>query len=476
LVAATPAQVEQQWWDAVFMQGQKIGRSHTQQRTETDPATGKERRITSANITLRVLRFGQTLDIELKQESVETPAGELLAFTSSQLTGPQAVTARGAVQKGFLQITVASQGKESQSLIPWEPDTLGFFGVEQSLKRQPMRPGETRQVKFFLPVLHQVTVDQLTAEQEEEVDLLPGRQRLLRIRVLSRPNPGAVTETVLWTNPAGEVLRSHVKGVDQLAVRTTREIALAPAEQLFDLGRATMVKATRPLLNHTEMEQVTYQVRLREGDPLQIFPAGLSQRVQRIDPRTARVIVQRIRPDQPRQVAESASHNAADLAPNSLIQSDDQRVLALAQEVAAEESDPWRVAVALERMVREKITVKDFSQAFATAAEVAESLEGDCTEHAVLLAALCRARKIPARVAAGLVYYDREQAFAYHMWNEVWIVDRWVPLDATLARGGIGGGHLKLFDSNLEGAGAFAAFVPVMNVLGQLELEILEAP
>ena len=67
--------------------------------------------------------------------------------------------------------------------------------------------------------------------------------------------------------------------------------------------------------------------------------------------------------------------------------------------------------------------------------EVARSLEGDCTEHAVLLAALCRARKIPARVAFGLVYYPPQKGFAYHMWNEVWIADRWIPLDATLGHG-----------------------------------------
>ena len=94
--------------------------------------------------------------------------------------------------------------------------------------------------------------------------------------------------------------------------------------------------------------------------------------------------------------------------------------------------------------------MKNFSQAFATAAEVARSLEGDCTEHAVLLAALCRARKIPARVAFGLVYYPPQKGFAYHMWNEVWIADRWVPLDATLGLGGIGADHIKLGDSNLS--------------------------
>ena len=111
----------------------------------------------------------------------------------------------------------------------------------------------------------------------------------------------------------------------------------------------------------------------------------------------------------------------------------------------------------------------------STAAEVAEFREGDCTEHAVLLAALARARGIPARVAIGLVYQAPTQSFAYHMWNELWIGDRWLPLDATLGRGGIGAGHLKLTDSSLAGATAYSSFLPVGQVIGQLKIEVLEA-
>ena len=81
----------------------------------------------------------------------------------------------------------------------------------------------------------------------------------------------------------------------------------------------------------------------------------------------------------------------------------------MAQAVAAGESDPWTVACALERHVKTTIRLKNYSTAMATAAEVAQSLEGDCTEHAMLLAALCRARQIPARVAIGLVYYPVRQ-------------------------------------------------------------------
>ena len=159
---------------------------------------------------------------------------------------------------------------------------------------------------------------------------------------------------------------------------------------------------------------------------------------------------------------------------NSLIQSDDERVRRLAGSVAPDEADSARLAAALERFVGGYIQNKDFSRALASAAEVARTRQGDCTEHAVLLAAMCRARGLPARVAIGLVYSEREGGFAYHMWDEVWIDNRWVPLDATLGRGGIGAAHVKLRHTNLHGVGPYAAFLPVYQVLGRLEMEILE--
>jgi transglutaminase-like putative cysteine protease len=73
----------------------------------------------------------------------------------------------------------------------------------------------------------------------------------------------------------------------------------------------------------------------------------------------------------------------------------------------------------------------------------------------------------------GLVYYAPAQGFAYHMWNEVWINDQWIPMDATLGRGGIGAAHLKVADSDLSSASPVSALLPVIDVIGQLELEII---
>jgi transglutaminase-like putative cysteine protease len=124
----------------------------------------------------------------------------------------------------------------------------------------------------------------------------------------------------------------------------------------------------------------------------------------------------------------------------------------------------------MEQYVYKELKKKNFSTALASAAEVAKSLEGDCTEHACLLAAMLRVEKIPSRVAVGLVYAERFGAFGGHMWTEAWLDGKWVPLDATLGKGGIGAGHIKLADSSFadEGPSPVTSFVPLMNMLSNV--------
>jgi transglutaminase-like putative cysteine protease len=222
-------------------------------------------------------------------------------------------------------------------------------------------------------------------------------------------------------------------------------------------------------------------VHLASDDPAKVFCCGSLQQVASLDPHTAEITVRRFEsgaagfadvPDGSEQARRLPTED--DRAPNNLIQSDDEEVRRLAYSVAPDETDPTKLAVALESGVKEFVTLKNLTQAFDTAAEVARNREGDCTEHAVLLAGLARARGIPARVAIGLVYSPATQSFVFHMWDELWTGQQWMPLDATLGRGGIGAAHLKLTDSNLAGAQAYSCFLPVAQVVGQLKIQILE--
>jgi hypothetical protein len=57
----------------------------------------------------------------------------------------------------------------------------------------------------------------------------------------------------------------------------------------------------------------------------------------------------------------------------------------------------------------------------------------------------------------------------------VYVQGRWIPIDGTLALGGIGAAHLKIAHSNLKDASAFSVFLPVAQVLGHLSIEVVDA-
>jgi len=165
------------------------------------------------------------------------------------------------------------------------------------------------------------------------------------------------------------------------------------------------------------------------------------------------------------------------LAATRFLQCRDPRVVEHARRAAAGQTNPAKVAVQMEKYVNRKLVKKNFSTALASAAEVAKNLEGDCTEHAVLLAAMLRARKIPSRIAVGLVYMEHLASFGGHMWTEAWLDGKWIPLDATLGRGGIGAAHIKLSESSFadDAPSPVTAFLPLMKILGKLQIEVVKA-
>jgi hypothetical protein len=479
----TPKGHPKQWWEAIYAYGSKIGWCHTEMK-DVEEAGEKLTQITSEN-HIAVNRQGQRIAIEIATTSVEAPTGEPIRFHTLMNAGASRTETNGRIADGQLTIETKTAGKSTTESFPWTAGTLGFGATEQSLAAAPLLPGQHRTLRAMMPATNEVVTIELAADKIESTPLIDHTEDLLQIESAMTLPMGAAAEkpsvlrSQLWTNRQGEVLKTSLVALNQETYRTSREAALSEAgPRQLDLVFDNTVPVARPLADPHATRRVRYRVQLSGEDPARVFSACELQEVQSLDPHTAEITVRRYdpsdnsRPDDSSIVRRAPSED--DRAPNNLIQSDDDRVQALAHSVAPDENDPVKLGAALEAFVKKTIKLKDFSQAFATAAEVARVPEGDCTEHAVLLAALARARGIPARVAIGLVYQSATQSFVYHMWNELWIADRWVPMDATLGRGGIGAAHLKLTDSNLAGAAAYSCFLPVAQVIGQLKIEILE--
>jgi len=397
--------------------------------------------------------------------------------------GPTPVVTCGRVQGDELLIRVDRAGESKTSSLKWSKEYGGFHAPDQSLADKPMQPGETRTLKALYPLLNQVATFRCDAKGYETVQLLTGSHELLRIERAVTVDAGVLGKQTLretlWTDRTGEILKRFESTMNVTIYAATKEVALDQTDLAsLDVGWNLTVKVGRPLGRPHEAQRLRYRVRLKEDDPAAMFVSGPYQQLKSIDAHTAEITVYGRRPGMPLPKADPSKDlpTEADRQANSMIQSDDPVIVAMAKGAAPDETDAEKVAVALEKHVHNAISQVDYSQAFASAVEVAKTRRGDCTEHAVLLAALCRARGIPARVALGLVYVEGAQAFGYHAWTEAYVDGRWLGLDATRPHGGTSAAYLEVSHSSLEGASAYASLLPIVQLAGRLEIEILTTP
>ena len=98
------------------------------------------------------------------------------------------------------------------------------------------------------------------------------------------------------------------------------------------------------------------------------------------------------------------------------------------------ESNPAEIGAKIEAFVANYITEPSYIHSFSFASTVAKSRSGDCTEYAVLSAALARALAIPARVVVGTIIVDDGSTVEAigHAWNEFWFDGRWWRIDAAM--------------------------------------------
>jgi transglutaminase-like putative cysteine protease len=155
--------------------------------------------------------------------------------------------------------------------------------------------------------------------------------------------------------------------------------------------------------------------------------------------------------------------------PTAYLQSDDPKVAALAREATAGAKDAAQAIRQIAKFVDQHVESKSLSVGYATAAEVAETRSGDCSEHAVLAAAMCRAVGIPAEVVAGVVYVDefggRQHVFGPHAWARAYVGGKWIGLDGTGRD--YGPGHIALAVSQ---DGSPAGFFQMLGSLGNFTI------
>lgn len=479
----TPAADDQptESWQVVYIDNKRVGYQYDRERAEL-----RDKRkviMTDSDSFFSLTRFGQKLDISTSLRTEETESGDLLRFSFEMKNPPSQSTLTTGVVNGMeLELTSTLAGRADKRRVPWEANTKSPAYPDRWLRAKPLKAGESQSFKVYLPEYGKFSQARFAADGQRPIKLLDGKEvSLLQVQVSFSAIPENKLRQFVDAAWRTKVIETETVGLAVRAFDVPRDVALqAIAGVELDLAVNTLVRIEPPILDAHRKKRIVYRISMKEESPERFFVAGATQQIKRLpekdksDPAIELTVTTKpIPPVNSRPVRTDDKY----LAPTRFLQTRDPAVVEHAERAAGGETDPSRLATRLEKYVRDKVTKKNFSTAMASASEVAQRLEGDCTEHAVLLAALLRAKKVPSRVATGLVYVESLNSFGGHMWTEAFLAGEWIALDATLGKGGIGPAHLKMADSAFDEDAPLpvSTFLPIFQALGKLKIEVLKA-
>ncbi|MEA3040638.1 MAG: hypothetical protein QOC65_127, partial [Sphingomonadales bacterium] len=211
-----------------------------------------------------------------------------------------------------------------------------------------------------------------------------------------------------------------------------REAALRPATAYSAL-RAALIRAPYRLPESALEGHMRYRFGYRDGIAFPLPPTGEQQAAAAPGGVTLDICAA-CGPG----LATDPANLADALRPTAWLQSGDRRLRAIAEPVARLAISGARKMEMLRARTQPYLARIDFTGHFS-ALETLSRRAGDCTEAAVLLAALGRAAGIPTRVASGLVYSRQRyhgvgNVFIPHSWVLAYVDGRWRSFDAALGQ------------------------------------------
>jgi hypothetical protein len=458
---------------AVFMEGAKIGHSVHTRSVEGSRVT------TTDAMTMTMGRGPAAITVQMVETSIETTRGEPVGFKLVHDLGMMKTEMSGKVSReGKVDVTTMSMGNEQKSAFDWPEGASMAEGLRLLEVKQGLKEGLTYRAKVFSPSAMQAMDAQVRIGPKQNVDLLG------RVVALTE------VETALFLPGGGEMpTRSYVD--DELRMQKTitaamgmrieviacdKKFALSDSDVVDFFGRFLLKSPVR--LSSSDLghgKKITYYVAPNAGAAVRI-PSSDNQTVRWMQDGKIAVSVEPVSVEGgsafPYKGSEPQALEA--LKATQYVQSNASEIAELSRRAVDGAKDAAEAVKKIESFVAGYISEKDLSVGYASALEVAASKQGDCSEHAVLAAALCRAAGIPARIATGVVYSEgflgQEDIFGPHAWTEAYVGGKWVGLDATRSPQGFGPGHILLASGN----GDPADFFGMISTLGQFKIEKVE--
>ena len=450
-------------WLSVLLNGRKIGSMHVE-RIVNDKQVE-----TTQTMKVELDRVGIKVTLGTSETDTETLNGEPLAFSSrTEISGIASVVHGTRRADGKFDVTSEVGGATSTRVVDWPHDALLAEGLRLAEQRNGLVAGtKFTEWAFQVDSLDAVQIES-TIGKPEPVELPGGTQIATRIEQLIHL-PGSPTKSVVWVDADLNLqkLTLPLMGYELTMLACSQSCAQGP-NQSADILSDTLVRAPSALSRDALKHGLVVSVSSKDDAATLQFAQTDEQSVVTQDNKVT-LHIEPLRPEakpdreQPPQPADSQA--------NDWLQSNAPIIRKLAKKGAGDAKTPATQMYNLQEFVRRYIRNKNLSVGYASALEVANKPEGDCTEHAVLLAALGRAVGIPTRVVYGLAYTDHyagdNHVFVPHAWMQAWVSGRWQSFDAALP--GFDAGHIALS----YGDGDPWRFFAGMDTLGRLRIDAI---
>jgi len=456
---------------AVFMEGKKVGHA-IQSRFVADGEV-----TTSEKASITISRADIPITINMTETCIETTDGKPLAFEAVQELSVMTMKVAGTLDaNGVVNLTTTSMGAEQKSTLEWPSGALMAEGLRLLTLKKGLKEGSTYTVKIFSPGILQALEAHIQIGPKQNVDLL-GRVVALTEVTTTLNIPGAgeiVSTTYVDENLRTQKTIMPVAGLHVEMVACAKEFALGENDVL-ELIDKMFVRSPEPLGNLGRCKSITYDLVPTGETSNIIIPSNDNQKVQELNNGKVIVTVEPVAaPTGTRFPYKGRDKTILEaMKPTRFLQSDRKEIIDLARRAVGRTNDAAEAIKRIEAFVADYIENKSLSVGYASAAEVADSRQGDCSEFAVLTAAMCRAVGIPAQVVVGIAYVEEFaglRGFGGHAWTQAYIGGIWVGLDAAFkgtGRGGYDAGHIAL----AVGSGEPADFLNLASTLGQFKID-----
>ena len=443
-------------WFTVLLDGRKIGSFESRREAGGDTV------VTTQSLDLVLERAGSSVILRSSERSTESAEGKPLAFGSTTRLSGEDATVEGVVHDGSAQVTTRTGGAESVRNLAWPRGALLLEGTRLAGMRAGLAPGTRWTALTFQPSSLDAVEVTSVVQPAEDVDLPAGRMRLVPVDQTAAL-PGAPMKSRAWVDATQTVykLTMPLFGVELTLLACDRACATAP-NQGSDVFARTLVTAPRAITPEELQGSMRYVLAPRTPGARLDAPETGEQRVTRAGDTLV------VEVDRAARAGSEAAPQPADYRPNDWLQSRAPEIVRLALQAVGDAGDPRERMQRIQSFVRGFIRDKNLDVGYASALEVARRPEGDCTEHAVLVAALGRAVGIPTRVLDGLAYAPgfagRDRVFVPHAWAQAYVDGRWQSFDAALP--GFDAGHIALS----IGDGDPWRFFSGLDLLGRVDL------